>query len=39
MTPIEIQKLEVACIILAKAIEDGRIDGIVKEIKELLNYK
>jgi len=36
---IEIQRLEIACLILAKAIEDGRIDGIEDEIRELLHYQ
>lgn len=35
---IEITKLEQACIILAKAIEDGKIDGVVEEICKLLGY-
>ena len=32
MPPIEIEKLEQACIILAQAIEDGRIDGVVRYV-------
>lgn len=34
----EISQLEVAVIVLAKAIEDGRIDGLVEEIKKIINY-
>jgi len=36
---IEIQKLECACIVLAEAIEDGKISGVTKHIKEILGYK
>jgi len=39
MQPIEIEKLEQACLILAQAIEDGRVDGVVLDIKNLLGYK
>lgn len=35
---IEIERLERALIILSDAIEDGRIDGISNEIRDLLNY-
>ena len=36
---IEIERLEQALIILADAIEDGRIDGISNEIRDLLKYR
>lgn len=39
MPPIEFQKYETCLIIIAEAIEDGRIDGVVKEIKFILGYK
>ncbi len=35
---IELTRLEIAVLILAKAIEDGRIDGLEKEIREILKY-
>jgi hypothetical protein len=35
----EIAQLEYAVLILAKAIEDGKIDGLVEEIKKIINYK
>lgn len=35
----EIQQLELAILILAKAIEDGRISGVLDEIKKIINYK
>jgi hypothetical protein len=34
----EIQKLEVAIILLAKAIESGRITGVSEEVQEILGY-
>jgi len=34
----EIHQLEEACLILARAIEDGKISGIVEEVQELLGY-
>jgi len=36
---IEIERLEQALIILSDAIEDGRIDGISNEIRDLLKYR
>jgi hypothetical protein len=35
---VEIQRLEEAVLILAKAIEDGRIDELYKEISQILKY-
>ena len=34
----EIQQLEQACLILAQAIEDGRIDRVTEEIRQVLGY-
>lgn len=39
MPPIEIEKLELACIRLAEAIEDGEWVGLAREIKNLLGYQ
>ena len=39
MPPIEIQKIETALIVIAEAIDDGRIDGVAREIKDILGYK
>ncbi len=33
---IEIQRLEAVCLVLAKAIEEGRIEGIQNEVREIL---
>ena len=38
MSQVEIQQLEVAVMTIAKAIEDGRIDGVLKEVKEIMGY-
>ena len=34
----QIKNIEIACIILAEAIEEGRITGITKDIRNLLGY-
>lgn len=34
----EIEQLEAAVIILAQAIENGRIDGLVQEVREIMGY-
>lgn len=34
----EIQQIEVAIMVIAKAIEDGRIDGLLKEVKTIMGY-
>jgi hypothetical protein len=38
MNPKEIQQIEQSIIILAKAIEDGRIEGLVKEVMKIMGY-
>ena len=35
----EIQQLEQACLTLAKAIENGRIEGVLQEVREILGYE
>ena len=35
---MEIQQIEAAIMVLAKAIEDGRIDGILQEVKIIMGY-
>lgn len=32
----EIRRIQFAILILAKAIEDGRVEGIVKDMKDIL---
>jgi|GEM_PF-5497004 len=34
----EIEQLEAAVIILAQAIENGRVDGLVQEVREIMGY-
>lgn len=34
----QIEKLEQACLVIARAIEDGKIEGVLDEVKDLLGY-
>jgi hypothetical protein len=38
MSQVEIQQLEVAVMTLAKAIEAGRIDGVLEDVKTIMGY-
>lgn len=38
MNQQEQQRIELAILVCAAAIEDGRIDGVLAEVKNLLRY-
>ncbi len=38
MSQKEIQQIEVSLLIIARAIESGRIDGVLNDVKQVLGY-